>query len=447
VTRTRSHSRVAIAALLGVALALCTSCSTIRGMMPSQKEAKQRAIELQQVQLEVMRFADEYSSRVYEAVERVHSQIVVPEERLAGHEWRLSQSTAAYTIASGPNPIVNALDMVVLASLSRMVADDHFIAELYGERARPLQMVHERLEPQAWELVNGVLTPEQQAQLHEAIATWRQQHPYVRSVAYIHFTDFAKSVGRQPDKERAGSVFALLGLDPLSNLDPAVQEIAQTRQLAERTIYYMQRAPRLLDMQVERLTYQLAVMPETKQLLANTNRFGAAATSAGALADQVPQLVARERQAAIAQVMNALNSQQAQTRQLLTELRGALEAGTQTSDSIDGTIRSVDALVARFDKPKPAPDAAAPGKPFDISEYTATARELAGAAQQLQALLVQLDTSAGGVQNLTGSLAVHASRVVDHAFWRGVQLIVVLVAAILVAMLTYRYVTRAWARS
>ena len=423
---------------------LCASCSTIRSMMPKQKAAQQRAVELQRVQLEVMRFADEYASRVYEAVTRVQANAVTPEERLAGHSWRLSQGTAAYTIASGPNPIVNALDMVVLATLSRMVTEDHFVTELYGERARPLQLVHERLEPQAWSLIESVLTPEQQAQLHQVIDDWRAQHPHVRSVAYIHFTDFAKSIGRQPDKERPGSVFALLGLDPLSNLDPAVQEIAQTRQLAERTIYYMQRAPSLLDMQVERLTYQLALMPETKQLLADTNRFGAAAASAGALADQIPQLVARERQAAIAQVVDALNSQQAQSRQLLTELRGALEAGTQTSDSIDGTIRSIDALMARFDKPAPAAGQAPSGKPFDIAEYTATAREFAGAARQLQALVVELDRSTGGVERLTGGLAVEAGSIVDHAFWRGVQLIVVLVASILVATLVYRYVTRAW---
>ena len=50
----------------------------------------------------------------------------------------------------------------------------------------------------------------------------------------------------------------MLGLDPLTQLDPAVREITQTRELAERTIYYMQRAPSLLDMQLERITYQLA---------------------------------------------------------------------------------------------------------------------------------------------------------------------------------------------
>ena len=72
-------------------------------------------------------------------------------------------------------------------------------------------------------------------------------------------------------------MFALIGLDPLSNLDPAVRELEQTRLLAERTIYYLQRAPSLLDMQIERLTYQLAVMPEAKQTLAGVERVSVAA--------------------------------------------------------------------------------------------------------------------------------------------------------------------------
>ena len=45
------------------------------------------------------------------------------------------QSTAAYTIASGPNPVVNALDMIVLATLSRMVVEDYEVGSV-RRRAR-----------------------------------------------------------------------------------------------------------------------------------------------------------------------------------------------------------------------------------------------------------------------------------------------------------------------
>ena len=65
--------------------------------------------------------------------------------------------TAAYTIASGPNPLVNALDMIVLATLSRSVMEDYWRKELYGERAAHLLEVHRGLEQESWSLVQNVL--------------------------------------------------------------------------------------------------------------------------------------------------------------------------------------------------------------------------------------------------------------------------------------------------
>ena len=155
--------------------------------------------------------------------------------------------------------------MVVLATLSRMVIEDSWVREQYGERAEALRDTHRQLEPRAWGLLEEVLTEEQRAQLRKVIDEWRARNPKVRTVAYIHFHDFAKAIGHPTPAEakKRGNLFAVIGLDPLSTLDPAVREIAQTRHLAERAIFYLQRAPRLIDMQVERMTYGIAAMPET----------------------------------------------------------------------------------------------------------------------------------------------------------------------------------------
>lgn len=414
------------------------SCASLQSMLPSHRAAEERATQLQELQLKVMRFADEYAGRVQEQIRILQATAKTPEERLAAQNWRLSQSTSAYTIASGPNSITNALDMVVLATLSRMVVEDHWVSQVYGDRATALLDTHRQLESQAWTLLDGILNADQFHQLRVIINTWRAEHPKVLAVSYIHFRDFAMSIG-QSGATGSGSLFALLGLDPLSNLDPAVREITQTRQLAERTIYYMQHVPNLLDMQIERLTYQLAVTPETKQLLLDADRISLAAESTGRLADGLPHIIASEREAAIDQFMAALNTQQAQVSRLVVDLRGALEAAATTSDSLNTTIRSLDAFVARFDKPAATSAKAPPARPFDIADYTATAHELASAARELQALLAQIDSSSSGVERLTASAASDLHLVVDHAFWRSVQLILILVAAVLGAVLIYRF--------
>src|SRR5262249_19654969 len=157
----------------------------------------------------------------------------------------------------------------------------------------PLQEAHREMERQAWGLVEGVLTEAQTAQLHDIISRWRRENPQFRSVAYIRFADLAKSTGvsekaaEGPSEEH--SLFSVLGLDPLTNLDPAVREIAQTRQLAERSIYYFQRVPNLIDLQAERFTDQFAAMPETKSLLASVDRISLVGDASERMVQSLPE--------------------------------------------------------------------------------------------------------------------------------------------------------------
>ena len=62
----------------------------------------------------------------------------------------------------------------------------------------------------------------------------------------------------------------LVNLDPTAGLDPAVREITQTRLMAERAMFTMQRMPFLLRLQTELLTYQLSDQSPIRQALADT---------------------------------------------------------------------------------------------------------------------------------------------------------------------------------
>lgn len=437
-----ANARSVVALTLMVALAGCGALSAI---MPGKKKADTGADKLQLVQLEVMRFADEYTGRLVDPITTFQRQTDVTEERLAAQSWLLSQTTSAYTVASGPNAITNALDMVVLATLSRMVTEDSWVNEKYGGRAQPIHAVHASLEPRAWKLLDDVLTEPQRARLREVIDEWRARNPHVRAVAYIHFHDFARAIGhpRNGEAQTPGNLFAFLGLDPLSTLDPAVREIAQTRHLAERAIFYMQRAPRLIDLQIERLAYQYMALPEVRQLLADLERASLASEAAGKLATDLPALVARERQAAIAQFTQALYDQESQLRALAIELKGTLEAGTATSNSLEATIRSLDSLMARFDKPSnAAPDPAVPAKPFDIADYAAAAREFSATARELQALVESIDAGTPGIAGLAERTTAELNGVIDHLFWRLVLLGVILVLACVAGAVAYRLIAR-----
>ncbi len=427
-------------------LTLC-GCSTFRHAFHHDDKAAKRAAQLQVLQLSVMRFADEYVGSITQPIRSFQASTTDAEDRLTAQNWLLSQATAAYTIASGPSPIVNTIDLVVLTTLSRMVIDDAWSGERFGERAAPLRDAYHRLEPLVLELAKGALSPGQIADLQHVIVVWREQNPHVTAISYVHFRDVAGSMG-QPKPgttDRVSGLFGLLGLDPLSSLDPAVREISQSRELAERTIYYAQRVPNLLDMQVERLTLELATMPEVTRLLANADHIAAAATTTAGVFGELPTLLPREREAAIRQLMDAMTVETAHTRQLVVELRGALEAGTATSNSLDATIRSFDQLMARFEKPK-AGDAAAQtsARPFDITEYTTAATEITRTAAELDSLIGSVDRGGPELARVSDRAGATLRGVVDHAYWRGAQLLGVLILGTLGAALVYRIAARRW---
>jgi hypothetical protein len=446
--RRRWKARVRGALGIGVAMFTFSGCSTLHHVFHVDDKTSKRAAQLQILQLSVMRFADEYAGSITQPIRAFQASTDNAADRLTAQNWLLSQATAAYTIASGPSPIVNAVDLVVLTTLSRMVIDDAWSGERFGERAAPLREAYHRLEPLALELAKGALSADQIAELQHMIVVWREQNPHVTAISYVHFRDVASSMGKPKtgSTDKFSGLFSLLGLDPFSGLDPAVREIAQSRELAERTIYYAQRVPNLLDMQIERLTFEFATLPEVTRLLTNADQVAGAAATSARVVGELPSLLPREREAAIRQIMEAVTVETAHTRELVSELRAALEAGTVTSNSLDATIRSFDQLVVRLQKPTTADGHAqpSPARPFDITEYTTAAAEVSRTAAQLESLLGSVDRGTPALAQASDRAAATLRGVVDHAYWRGAQLLGVLILGALGAALAYRTVARRW---
>jgi hypothetical protein len=259
-------------------------------------------------------------------------------------------------------------------------------------------------------------------------------------VTFIHFGEFAKSVGEpRPGEERSpGSLFAMLGLDPFTQLNPAVREVAETRELAERTIFYMQRAPSLIDMQLERFMYQLAIMPETKSLLRDIGRASLVGTAADRFVESLPDLVAKEREAVVSQLMQELNDRRGTISSLSGELRSTLEAGTETVNSLHSTLETFDRIVARYPPNERPSSTFEDSQPFDITEITKMVREFTVATRELNALAQQVDTALPTISSVTQEVAGRVERIQSYLFMQLLAIVVVTVSAILVAAITYR---------
>jgi hypothetical protein len=301
-----------------------------------------------------------------------------------------------------------------------------------------LTAVYRDLEREAWTNAATVLTPAQLEELRRLINDWRARNPKVKLVGFVHFSEFAEDAGWSLEQQRAlGSLLGLLSFDPLAGLDPAIKQIEQTRLLAERVIFYMQRVPYLLDLQTQRVVLQATLAPEVKRANASLERATLAMESYAEIGAGLPDAIAREREALIRQLSGEMLRQESELRGLLSDLQTALATGSETAVAVNAAADSLDRLVARF--PRREPGTAPPeGRPFDITEYTAAAAEFTGTARQLTALLEALGREGAPVAAAVAGGAEAGRELVDHLFWRALLLGLLLIGAALSAALAYR---------
>jgi len=448
---------------LAVAFALAgvVSCSHLpiikKTEAPANIAAEGKApLTVTELQFEVLRFADNYSSSVAHAADQVSKEIATREAQVESLKWKLEQATAAYVDGTGPNPVWNALDMVALATVSRMVMQDARSREIFGGSLEPLLDTHRNLEATAWSLADQFLEPSEHKELQELFDEWRRQNPNERNVSGVHFREFALALGKAstPDKVKATSIFSLLYIDPFAGLDPTTVAIEQSKDLAARTVAFAERMPTLLRWQAELLTLQVARQPDPQQLLADANRVSRSIEGVSKTAEGLPALVKEERQAAIDQffggvttqreaILQDLDAREGKFRTLLGETKQTLDSAQQMSVSLKAAIVSLDAFV-HYVSPPPDPNAppAKPGKPFDPADYGKAASDVGGMARDLTALLSTVDKTAPQLGVIGARTAEDLKGVVDRAFWRGIVLVLLLLVGSVFAALAYRALAR-----
>ena len=408
------------------------------------------------LQSEVLRFADSYVAAVADAADQVAGKVKTREAQVAALHWKINQATSAFLDATGENPLINALDLLVLASVSRMVVEAGGVGEALGPAPEPLLTEQKDLETMAWNLAGQFLTPDQRQELQNLILEWRKKNPDDRSVATARFRDFALELGKisQPGNVRPSSIFSMLYIDPLAGLNPTTVAIQQSRELAERTVSYAERAPTILRWQAELLALQIGGQPDAQQVMADIQRTSLSIAEASRTIQGVPELVDAQRKAAIDQffagvaaersaILSDMASQESRFRDLLSQLQLTMNAGGQMGTSLTETIKSLDAFV-RYVSPPTNPNAppVTPGKPFNPLDYGKAASDVGGMARDLNAFLLSAERSSPKLAAISEKAGTDLKDVIDHAFWRGLILILVLLVGSIPVRLAYRALAR-----
>ncbi len=413
------------------------------------KKGEDPAAAARRVQAGVMRFVDTFNARMALATNQFAEQVGTPEARIQALTWRVIYMTAALTVATGTNPNANMLDMLTLVSLGKIVHEDYWMPEVWGESDQAIVDAFTALESEVWEIAEQSFPQNQLEEVRETIREWREQHPGKEMTAFVRLPSYRNLLAGAPAKKKHNDVFQsvadLLSLDPFEGLEPATREAAELRALGERAFFYAQRAPLVFQAQAELLTMRTARLPEAQKLVEQGDRLSLAAKTISETAKDLPERLSDELTEQREGILRDLENVREPATELLAQARTTIDAGKEMSMEVRGAISTLDTFVARVSKDeRSAPDAETPSRPFDVREYGDAAARVAEAARELDQLLVRVDEKLPHVQAAVAEVAETSDQHVDRWVRRALLAGLVLIAVGSVASLGVRWIAARW---
>lgn len=367
-----------------------------------------------QLQRTIMDFSDHYVSALWLALDEYISTESDPAKRANAQRWKLMLGSSSMTIAGSHDPRAGLLDMAVFISAGKWALDSHWIPGVFGEKAAPLRAVYREMDQKIWEEAAKVLTPAQVSDLQSLIRAWVATNPprnelldvRLRNLEGVELSDFSE---QRTARGLMASIKRLMG------------KVDQSLLYGERVIFYMERVPRILSLQSDLTIDRVA---ERFPIATLNPDFGGLTEMAAGL----PQ-----------QLSDALQDQQGFLQQSLPEVRKSFESAERLTLSLQQTFDSINSLSTKME-----------GLNFDSDDY-------AKAWEQTSATLTKLDSLITGLNQLLDGavsgepqaahfaqvLDGHAERFLEKAFHRGLALLAVFFAGVLICLLAARWLFRA----
>jgi hypothetical protein len=444
---------IIVACLLVVACQTTPKSGRSRGPSPTK-------LAPQQIQVELMAFTDSYTALVSQAADQISDEM--PDRRQAILNIKIRNIRNAIIIAAGANPVGALLDMTVMVTLQRQLTEEHWVPEVIGEPGEPLLRALQALEREIWELAYRSLDEEAVDALRELIPEIRARFPDQVHVSAIRASDIAEDRSAMVVEIRGGgSLLGLFQLDPLANLSPASQELAQTRLLAERLFFWIKRAPVMLDWHLEEFMLDAFGQQEVQSLVEASTQLSQASADLSNTAAELSEWWPEERAAAITQALDGIaaereaivgtfENEEARLRGLMGDMKTTAESMTALSSTMTETVETTDRFFAGFRREPGAPPPPE-RRPFDITEYQASAETLTETLREINTLVGSLDVLLASpawddrstqIQTAAAEGEAGLERLIDRLFVRGLIVVLVLVAASLVAMILFRLMFR-----
>ncbi|MEM9882344.1 MAG: hypothetical protein AAF800_05460 [Planctomycetota bacterium] len=387
--------------------------TTAPGPPPPGGQARTEAFTPEQMRSAVRNFADQYRQTIAAACDRIVREAGDnPELRRRAHQTKIDGATAMYDIAVDPVPASAMLNAVVAVSIQTHYLK-HAGEAVFGEYTPLLVEQAEYLQEEVFRICARVMDDEARVELLSLINQWCEENPGVQDFWYIRLADLPGV--RERLSFRLSDVTGLLGfLNPTADAQKAASNLDA---LAERMGWLGPRLMILAQWRAEAVVYDSLANTQLPEALALGERFAA-------VAEDLPATIDDQRAKFFADLEaneDTLNNLLGNSQTLTAEANALLETVDTIAERV-GTMQER-AIAAAEKRPPPDPDAP-PGRPFDITEYTAALVELqrvvadandllnnaesATAAEALDARLTTLGDAAGRVIWTAAAAAVVA---------------------------------------
>jgi hypothetical protein len=327
----------------------------------------------QELRLRIERFADEFQDAVSEPLTEVLESDATLRRRKLALDMKYVYSSVALTIASGTQPAVAILDMVVFISLTRDTVE-RWGVEFAGRRQTGrLLAVFREYEEKIWKIARSIVTPEQETKIRAFLVEWRENNPDKKFVENIRLSEFIDALDIE-DRSAARGLFA--------DINKATAAADQALELAERLTYFFQRAPLIWRMHAQLGFFEVISQPEMQGLLVNADQISDSADRLSQNVDRLTNILIEGPQSPEeAALFENLEGGETRVRALMSDLQ-------QTMEQANALAQNVDRLAVRFDVGGP-PE---PGeKPFDITEYESLASQVTSMSSEMTQLVQNLN--------------------------------------------------------
>lgn len=295
------------------------------------------------VQEDILRFADDFI-----ATESIAISDLVAEganlDRYKAVKLKLRYATDMLTLATGTNPLGDLINVVVYVSTLRNRLEEHWTT-VSNVPSRPVLTSVRNAEKDIWTIAEHWLNADQISQLKTSV----KKHKFPDSEGDRHDGVYASIslvndilANTDDGGSHENSLFSLLNLDPLAELDPAARELTQTRLFGERTLFLGKHMPQLLEWQAELLSLRTFQNPAITALIDDSNHFVQATNNVALSLEKFPKTIAAEREA----IFQQLRKETTELTSFSGELTRTFEEGQRMAGSVSDLIERYKTLNA-----------------------------------------------------------------------------------------------------